>query len=216
MWFKSNKSYGSRQSGVNVRAVSALQQGKQSTQVGGRWLIYAYVQIQVNSLRADGCNLQVLFTQDLFGCRCKTKIVGCMRTSSESEQSTKKSCIRAPSGIRTLNWTSVIVASTEASKHLGQPGGWLVFLMKQRDIMHAWSEDISCVNRALKKWLQDFLSSECFQGKDDSAALSPWTRYETHSLPEQVLSSELSVIAGYSAPSHAHSQIYYPVRHKAN
>lgn len=84
--------------------------------------------------------------------------------------------------------------------------------------MYVRSNGICCVYRvqALKKRLEDFLSYKYFQGKDDSAALSLWTGYETHSLQEQVLSSELSVIAGYSAPSHAHSQIYYPMRHKAN
>lgn len=73
-----------------------------------------------------------------------------------------------------------------------------------------------CRVRALKKRSEDLLSYKYSEGKDDSAASSLWTRCETHSLREQVLSSELAVIAGYSAPSRARSQIYYPVRHKAN
>lgn len=61
-----------------------------------------------------------------------------------------------------------------------------------------------------------FLSYHYFQSRKDSAVLSLWTRTETYSLQEQALSLELPVIAGYSARSHTHSQICYPVRHTAN
>lgn len=73
-----------------------------------------------------------------------------------------------------------------------------------------------CVEVGIEAVVEDFVSYQYFQSRKDSAALSLWTRSETYSLQEQALSSELPVIAGYSARSHTHSHICYPVRHTAN
>lgn len=61
--------------------------------------------------------------------------------------------------------------------------------------MSVWSKDMRCVCRGtgIEDVVEDFQSYKYFQSKEDSAALSLWTRTETHSLQEQALSSELSL-----------------------
>lgn len=50
-----------------------------------------------------------------------------------------------------------------------------------------------CVEVRIKAAVEDSISYQYFQSREDSVALSLWTCTETHSLQEQALSAELSL-----------------------